>query len=89
MQDNENKFKKPYKKIRREDMEVPGCFTAVKVVNGNIELALKAFKRKMKESGKLEELKARKEYLKPSAIKRKKMNDAKRADWVRRQQEGR
>ncbi len=89
MQDNENKFKKPYKKIRREDMEVPGCFTAVKVVNGNIELALKAFKRKMKESGKLEELKARKEYLKPSAIKRKKMNDAKRADWVRRQQEAR
>jgi len=89
MQDNENKFEKPYKKIRREDMEVPGCFTAVNVVNGNIELALKEFKRKMKESGKIEELKARKEYLKPSTIKRKKMNDAKRADWVRRQQEGR
>tara|TARA_Y100000389_G_scaffold158092_1_gene159421 strand:+ start:606 stop:875 length:270 start_codon:yes stop_codon:yes gene_type:complete len=89
MQDNENKFKKPYKKVRREDMEIPGCYTGVRVVNGNIELALKAFKRKMKESGKLEELKARKEYLKPSAIKRKKMNDAKRADWVRRQQEAR
>lgn len=89
MQDNENKFKKPYKKVRREDMEIPGCYTGVRVVNGNIELALKAFKRKMKESGKLEELKARKEYLKPSAIKRKKMDDAKRADWVRRQQEAR
>jgi small subunit ribosomal protein S21 len=89
MQDNENKFKKPYKKVRREDMEIPGCYTGVRVVNGNIELALKTFKRKMKESEKLEELKARKEYLKPSAIKRKKMNDAKRADWVRRQQEAR
>ena len=75
--------------VRREGMEIPGCYTGVRVVNGNIELALKAFKRKMKESGKLEELKARKEYLKPSAIKRKKMNDAKRADWVRRQQEAR
>ena len=89
MQDNENKHKKPYKKIRREDMEVPGCFTADKVVNGNIELALKAFKRKMKESGKLEELKERKEFLKPSAIKRRKMQLAVRADWVRRQQEAR
>ncbi len=70
MQDNRQK--KPYKKIRREDMEVPGCFTAVKVVNGNIELALKAFKRKIKDSGKIEELKDRKEYIKPSAVKRKK-----------------
>jgi small subunit ribosomal protein S21 len=87
MQDNENKFKKPYKKVRREDMEIPGCYTGVRVVNGNIELALKAFKRKMKESGKLEELKERKEYLKPSAIKRRKMQLAVRADWQRRQNE--
>ena len=32
MQDNRQK--RPYKKIRREDMDVPGCATAVKVVNG-------------------------------------------------------
>ena len=76
--------KKPYKKIRREDMEVPGCFTAVKVVNGNIELALKAFKRKIKDSGKIEELKDRKEYIKPSAVKRKKMQQAVRAEYRRR-----
>lgn len=76
--------KKPYKKIRREDMDVPGCATAVKVVNGNIELALKVFKRKLKESGKIEELKARKEYIKPSAVKRKKMQDAVRAEYRRR-----
>lgn len=82
MQDN--RAKKPYKKIRREDMEVPGCFTAVKVVNGNIELALKAFKRKLKDSGKIEELKDRKEYIKPSAVKRKKMQQAVRAEYRRR-----
>jgi|TARA_B100001093_G_scaffold454523_1_gene463915 small subunit ribosomal protein S21 len=82
MQDNRQK--KPYKKIRREDMEVPGCFTAVKVVNGNIELALKAFKRKIKDSGKIEELKDRKEYIKPSAVKRKKMQQAVRAEYRRR-----
>ncbi len=82
MQDNRKK--KPYKKIRREDMEVPGCFTAVKVVNGNIELALKAFKRKIKDSGKIEELKDRKEYIKPSAVKRKKMQQAVRAEYRRR-----
>jgi len=82
MQDNRQK--RPYKKIRREDMEVPGCFTAVKVVNGNIELALKAFKRKLKDSGKIEELKDRKEYIKPSAVKRKKMQQAVRAEYRRR-----
>jgi len=85
MQDNRQK--KPYKKIRREDMEVPGCFTAVKVVNGNIELALKAFKRKIKDSGKIEELKDRKEYIKPSAVKRKKMQQAVRAQWRKNQME--
>ena len=76
--------KKPYKKIKREDMDVPGCATAVKVVNGNIELALKVFKRKLKESGKIEELKNRKEYIKPSAVKRKKMQQWVRAEYRRR-----
>tara|TARA_B100000925_G_C21633416_1_gene314048 strand:+ start:14 stop:274 length:261 start_codon:yes stop_codon:yes gene_type:complete len=82
MQDSRQK--RPYKKIRREDMDVPGCATAVKVVNGNIELALKAFKRKLKDSGKIEELKDRKEYIKPSAVKRKKMQQAVRAEYRRR-----
>jgi small subunit ribosomal protein S21 len=82
MQDNRQK--RPYKKIRREDMDIPGCATGVKVVNGNIELALKAFKRKLKDSGKIEELKDRKEYIKPSAVKRKKMQQAVRAEYRRR-----
>ena len=82
MQDNRRK--KTYKKVRREDMEIPGCATGVKVVNGNIELALKAWKRKVKDSGKIEELKNRKEFLKPSAIKRKQKQQAIRAEYRRR-----
>ena len=82
MQDNRRK--KHYKKIRREDMEIPGCATGVKVVNGNIELALKAWKRKVKDSGKIEELKNRKEYIKPSAVKRKQKQQAIRAEYRRR-----
>jgi len=43
---------------------------AVKVVKGNINLALRQFKRKVKESEHLDELKERKEYIKPSLKKR-------------------
>jgi small subunit ribosomal protein S21 len=88
MQDNEKKFKKPFRpRVNKQDMEIPGVYSGVRVVHGNIELALKMFKRKMKDSGKLEELKDRKEFLKPSAIKRRKMQLAIRADWQRRQNE--
>ena len=76
--------KKPYKKIKREDMDVPGCATAVKVVNGNIELALKVFKRKLKESGKIEELKIGKSTSNLQLSKKKKMQDAVRAEYRRR-----
>jgi small subunit ribosomal protein S21 len=78
---------KNYKRIRKEDMEIPGNSLAVKVVNGNIELALKTFKRKLKDSGKIEELKDRKEYIKPSAVKRRQKQQAVRAEWRRRQYE--
>ena len=40
----------------------------------NIDLMLKIFKRKVKESGILEEYKRRTEYIKPSEIKKDKMN---------------
>ena len=36
---------KRFKKVRREAMIVPGRFRAAKVVNGNIEAALRFFKR--------------------------------------------
>ena len=43
-------------------MIIPGRFRAAKVVNGNIEAALKFWKRQMKESDVLQELKDRKEF---------------------------
>lgn len=43
MKDNK---KKPYKKVKREDMEIPGNPMAVKVVNNQIELALKLGNKK-------------------------------------------
>ena len=45
---------------------------SVKVKNGNIQKALSTFKRKVKDSDHLYELRDRKEYVKPSVLKRRK-----------------
>jgi small subunit ribosomal protein S21 len=45
---------------------------SVKVKNGNIQKALSKFKRKVKQSEHLYELKDRREYIKPSVLKRRK-----------------
>ena len=42
----------------------------------NIERALKRFKRKFERTGAVQELRARKEFVKPSVLKRKKMQKA-------------
>ena len=42
----------------------------VPVIKGNIDRALKSFKRKFKQTGTLKELRERKQYIKPS-VKRK------------------
>lgn len=42
----------------------------------NIERALKRFKRKFERTGAVKELRARKEFIKPSILKRKKMQKA-------------
>lgn len=65
-------------------MIVPGRFRAAKVVNGNIEAALRFFKRQMKESEILQEVKDRREYIKPSARRRKQKDDAIRREYIRR-----
>jgi ribosomal protein S21 len=44
---------------------------SVKVKNGNIQKALSSFKRKVKDSDHLYELKDRREYTKPSVKKRR------------------
>jgi small subunit ribosomal protein S21 len=60
----------------------------VKVVKGNIQQALKQFKSKVFDSGHLNELKDRKEFLKPSVVKRKQMKDAvRKQQWDREREE--
>lgn len=73
------KFKK------REEQFLYGHAMGVKVINGNIEAALRKWKRMMKESGIIDDLKARREYTKPTAVRRKKRDDAIRSEWIRRQ----
>ena len=43
----------------------------IPVIKGNINKALKLFKRKFKQTGKLKEVRERKNYIKPSLKKRK------------------
>ena len=73
--------KKPYKKVRRDDMEIMGKPMSVKVVHNQIEPAIKLWKRKLKDSGILEQLKERKEFIKPSAVKRKQKEEAIRREY--------
>ena len=48
----------------------------IPVVKGNINKALKLFKRKFKQTGILKEVRERKNYIKPSAKKRKQKEKA-------------
>jgi small subunit ribosomal protein S21 len=67
------------KKQKQHQTTVPGNPLAVNVV-GNLRedlgFALKAFKRKIKASGILEQIKDRKEFIKPSVAKRKQIQRA-------------
>ena len=68
-------------------MIVPGRFKAAKVVNGNIEAALRFFKRQVKESNVLQEVRDRHEFIKPSAVKRRQKQQAVRKEYIRRLRE--
>ena len=46
----------------------------IEVRNGDIAKALKLFKKRVEDSGHLQELRERREYKKPSVVKREKMN---------------
>ena len=56
---------------------VPGNTMSTKVVGNDINFALRMWKKQTKSAGILETLKSRKEYVKPSSIKREKLNAAK------------
>jgi small subunit ribosomal protein S21 len=53
---------------------------SVQVTDGNVEKALRKFKKKIQESGLLEELRARETYEKPTT-ERKRKKGAARARW--------
>ena len=81
---NHNSKKKHFKRkkrLTREDFQIPGQPRAVKVPDGNIEQALRRFKKMMKQTDVISELKERREFIKPS--KRKYM-EKKRAAGIQR-----
>ena len=78
---------KKHKKVRKAEMIIIGKPNAVKVVNNNIEAALRFWKKNMKESGKIEWIKSHREYVKPTTKKRELRNQALRKEWTRRQQQ--
>lgn len=57
--------------------------TAVIVVNGNVEKALRTLKKKMTETNKLKEARARMEYVKPTEQRKRAKKQAK-SRWKRK-----
>ena len=60
---------------------------AVEVRAGDIARALKIFKKRVMDSGHLQEVRDRREYTKPTTVKRKAKQQAIRADFRRRMNE--
>ena len=81
---NHNPKKKSFKRkkrLTREDFQIPGLPRAVKVPDGNIEQALRRFKKMMKQTDVITELKERREYIKPS---KKRYMERKRAAGIQK-----
>ena len=55
---------------------LPGTTSGAKVVNRDINFALRIWKKKLKESDVLSQIKDKKEFTKASVVKRKKLNNA-------------
>ena len=71
---------------------IPGASVAVKVLStkvypkGDINFALKAFKRELKESGKIQNLKDRRHYVSKSQKRKEEVDRAKYYQWLSDQQ---
>ena len=71
---------------------IPGSSVAVKVLStkvypkGDINFALKAFKRELKESGKIQNLKDRRHYVSKSQKRKEEVDRAKYYQWLSDQQ---
>jgi ribosomal protein S21 len=84
-QEGRNNDKK--KRTPRQELYLYGHANGVKVINNNVESAIRAWKRIMKDSGIMDEIRERREYKKPTTVRREKRNAAIRAEWVRRRRE--
>ncbi|MFC2175937.1 30S ribosomal protein S21 [Bacteroidota bacterium] len=54
----------------------------------NIERSLKKFKRKFEKTGTMRQLRSRKQYIKPSVVRRKEMKKAVYVQGLRQEDEG-
>ena len=76
------------KQSKHQKSIVPGAGVAVKVLKtktypkGDINFALKQFKRELKESGKIQELKDRRHFISKSQKRREEVNRAKYYQWL-------
>ena len=70
-----NKGRKKFNRKRRKFEDPPGL--AVTVYDNNVEFALKRFKKKVKNSNMMLDLKKKAYYEKPSKVRREKRNLAK------------
>jgi ribosomal protein S21 len=69
-------------RAKKHEMIVIGKPNNVKVSNGDINSAIKLWKRQSKEAGTLEILKSKLEYVKPSVKKRKQIEDARYSQLI-------
>jgi len=53
-------------------------------VDGNLEAAIRLLKRTVKDSGMMDILRDKKEYTKPTTLRRKQKEDAQRREYIRR-----
>ena len=77
-------YKKNFRNKRPKDNAVG---LAVTVHNNNVEGALKVLKRKVKNSDIMQDLRKREHFIKPSVIKREKINLAKLRNYYAVQKE--
>ena len=64
------------KKHKYHQSIIPGFALGAAVPNGDLGFAIRTWKKKLKDADILKIVKSRREYVKPSVVKRKQMSDA-------------
>jgi ribosomal protein S21 len=75
-------LRKQNNKKNQEPVTIPGC--KVEVRDGRFNDAMRKFKKKVQEDGRLQEVKDRKEYTKP-CVARARAKAAARSRWLKKQ----